>query len=142
MKFRWVVVGEGPLRPELEALIQELGVQEEFRMIGLRSNPYHYMAKADMLVVTSDFEGRSIAIDEAQILGIPVVTTNYPTAHDAVIDRETGLICEMNPESLADTIELLATDKNLYADVCRHLEGKKDGNVMEIEKYMKMLDGE
>lgn len=142
VKFRWVVVGEGPLRPELEALVQELGVQDNFRMIGLRSNPYQYMAKADMLVVTSDFEGRSIAIDEAQILGIPVITTNYPTAHDAVIDKETGLICEMKPESLADAIELLSTDQDLQADIRRHLECKKDGNVAEIEKYMKVLDGE
>ena len=135
--FHWTIVGEGPLRNTLESQAKELGVDDVVSFIGLRSNPYQYVSKSDILVVTSDYEGRSIAIDEAQVLGIPVITTNYPTAKDAVVDGETGLICDMTPEAIADAVMRLESDKSLYAHVCQSLECKKDGNVKEIEKYFK-----
>lgn len=135
--FHWTIVGEGPLRNTLESQAKELGVDDVVSFIGLRSNPYQYMRKSDMLVVTSNYEGRSIAIDEAQVLGIPVITTNYPTAKDAVIDGETGLICDMTPEAIANSIVRLYTDKALYAHICHSLEAKKEGNVQEIQKYFK-----
>lgn len=133
--FHWTIVGEGPLRNTLESQAKELGVDDVVSFIGLRSNPYQYVSKSDILVVTSDYEGRSIAIDEAQVLGIPVITTNYPTAKDAVVDGETGLICDMTPEAIADAVMRLESDRSLYAHICQSLECKKDGNVKEIEKY-------
>lgn len=135
--FHWTIVGEGPLRNTLESQVKELGVDDVVSFIGLRSNPYQYVSKSDILVVTSDYEGRSIAIDEAQVLGVPVITTNYPTAKDAVVDGETGLICDMTPEAIADAVIRLHTDKPLYAHICQSLEAKKDGNVKEIQKYFK-----
>lgn len=135
--FHWTIVGEGPLRSTLESQAKELGVDDVVSFIGLRPNPYQYVSKSDILVVTSDYEGRSIAIDEAQVLGIPVITTNYPTAKDAVVDGETGLICDMTPEAIASSVIRLHTDKALYAHICQSLECKKDGNVKEIEKYFK-----
>lgn len=135
--FHWTIVGEGPLRNTLESQAKELGVDDVVSFIGLRSNPYQYVSKSDILVVTSDYEGRSIAVDEAQVLGIPVITTNYPTAKDAVVDGETGLICDMTPEAIADAVMRLESDKSLYAHICQSLECKKDGNVKEIEKYFK-----
>lgn len=135
--FHWTIIGEGPLRKSLKSLVKELNVEDVVSMIGLRSNPYQYMKRSDMLVVTSDFEGRSIAIDEAQVLGIPVITTNYPTAMDAVEDGVTGIICEMTPEAIADSIMRLHKDKTMYTHICQCLESKKDGNVREIEKYYK-----
>lgn len=135
--FHWTIVGEGPLRSTLESQAKELGVDDVVFFIGLRSNPYQYVSKSDILVVTSDYEGRSIAIDEAQVLGIPVITTNYPTAKDAVVDGETGLICDMTPEAIADAVMRLEADKSLYAHICQSLKCKKDGNVKEIEKYFK-----
>ena len=135
--FHWTIVGEGPLRSTLESQAKELGVDDVVSFIGLRSNPYQYVSKSDIFVVTSDYEGRSIAIDEAQVLGIPVITTNYPTAKDAVVDGETGLICDMTPEAIADAVMRLESDKSLYAHICQSLECKKDGNVKEIEKYFK-----
>lgn len=135
--FHWTIVGEGPLRSTLESQAKELGVDDVVSFIGLRSNPYQYVSKSDILVVTSDYEGRSIAIDESLVLGIPVITTNYPTAKDAVVDGETGLICDMTPEAIADAVMRLESDKSLYAHICQSLECKKDGNVKEIEKYFK-----
>lgn len=135
IKFHWTIIGEGPERNMLEPLRKSLGIEDYVDLLGLRPNPYQYMAHSDMLVVTSQFEGRSIAIDEAQILGLPVITTNYDTAKDAVINGETGIICEMSPESIADSIIRLYEDNNLRNHIQGQLISKKDGNVSEIEKY-------
>lgn len=139
--FHWTVVGEGGQRQELETLRHTLGLDENFSFVGLRANPYKYMAHADMLVVSSDFEGRSISIDEAQILGLPVITTDYDTAPDAVTDGETGLICKMSPEGIAESIIRLWTDKSLYNRIKATLQSKREGNVREIEKYYKAFEG-
>ncbi len=135
--FHWTIIGDGPQHKMLAELLSELKIEEDVSIIGLRANPYQYMSKVNMLVVSSDFEGRSIVIDEAQILGIPVITTNYPTAKDAVVNEETGLICEMTPEAMATSILRLHSDKRLYAHICKCLESKKEGNVKELEKYYK-----
>lgn len=99
------------------------------------------MKWADMLVVTSSYEGRSIAIDEAKILGIPVVTTNYATAVDAVTHEQTGLICDMTPEAIADAIIRLYSDKQLYEHIRSKLLGTCYGNCGEIMKYIEAIEG-
>lgn len=140
IKFQWTIIGEGPERTKLELLKQELNVNEEVSLLGLQSNPYKYILQADMMVVSSNFEGKSIAIDEAQILGKPVITTNYPTAKDAVLSGKTGIICNMSPEAIAESILLLYNDSTLYHNICQNLNSKKKGNVSEIIKYIEIFE--
>lgn len=141
INFRWTVVGDGDQRKDLEILKHKLGLDNVFFFIGLRANPYKYMAHAEMMVVSSDYEGRSIAIDEAQILGIPVITTNYATAPDAVENGKTGLICDMNPKSIAEAIIRLKDDHTLYREIKTSLLSKQDGNVAVVENYYKAFEG-
>lgn len=140
VSFHWTIIGEGDQHKMLEIQKNNLGLEYYVSFIGIRSNPYKYMVHTDILVVSSDFEGRSISIDEAQILGLPVITTNYPTAPDAVSDGETGLICEMSSKGIADAIELLWKNKRLYNHIKSSLKKKSDGNVCEIENYYKIFD--
>ena len=139
--FCWIVIGEGFERSKLELLVRQLDLEDHMRFIGMRSNPYPYLAQADMLVVSSDFEGRSIAIDESQILGIPVITTNYATAPDAVINNETGIICDMSAHHIASSIQLLHDDKALYLKIKSALQTRKDGNISELQKYELAFEG-
>lgn len=139
--FKWIIVGNGSQRKNLLQLKKETGLDEEFHFIGLRDNPYPYMRYADMLVVTSQYEGRPMVIDEALTLDTPVVTTNYPTATDAVEHEKTGLICEMTPRSIADAIIRLYRNKGLYMQIKQNLTARKHGNTDEIEKYIKIIDG-
>lgn len=140
VNFQWIIVGEGQERETLKRLIDSLHVSDVFHLIGLRKNPYSYMSRADILVVTSEYEGRPMVIDEAQILGKPIVTTNYPTVSDAVLHEETGLICEMNPDAIADAIIRLHEDKGLYNHIRSRLAETKKGNVHEIGRYIEMIE--
>src|SRR5690606_690821 len=68
----WHVLGEGEERGRLESKIKELGLESRFILAGIKENPYPYVARADIYVQPSRFEGKSIAIDEAKILAKPI----------------------------------------------------------------------
>ena len=65
---------------------------------------YPYMNKADLIVQTSRWEGKSVVLDEAKILGIPILATDYATVKDQVENGKEGVIVEMDAESIAIAI--------------------------------------
>ena len=73
-----LILGEGELRPELEALIRELGIEDRAFLPGFQLNPYPFIKAAAVAVSTSDYEGFSMAILEAMALGTPVISTDCP----------------------------------------------------------------
>jgi glycosyltransferase involved in cell wall biosynthesis len=75
---RLVLLGEGPKRPQLEQLIGELGLADLVVMPGFVDNPLAYMAKADVLALSSRVEGMPTVIIEALACGTPVVATDCP----------------------------------------------------------------
>ena len=138
--FTWFVIGEGDLRKQLEAERDALGLRDNVFFIGLRRNPYYYMRKADCIVMSSLFEGKSIAIDEAKILGCPIVSTNYPTVKDNIVSGVNGLVTELSPDALVDGIFRMLTDVGLRARISESLKNEKVGNMEELHKYMKLFD--
>jgi len=76
---RLLILGEGRQRSRLEALIAQLGLEDDVEMPGFVKNPYAYMAKADLLVVSSDCEGFGNVLAEALAVGLPVVSTDCPS---------------------------------------------------------------
>jgi glycosyltransferase involved in cell wall biosynthesis len=77
-RARLVVLGEGPERPRLERLIGELGLGAIVSLPGFATNPLAYMAKADVLALSSRVEGLPTVIVEALACGAPIVATNCP----------------------------------------------------------------
>jgi glycosyltransferase involved in cell wall biosynthesis len=71
-------LGEGPERPRLERLIGELGLGAIVSLPGFATNPLAYMAKADVLALSSRVEGLPTVIVEALACGAPIVATNCP----------------------------------------------------------------
>ncbi len=140
IKFLWYIIGEGFDRPMLESLIQKESLSDCFKMIGLRPNPYQYMRIADIIVMTSKFEGRSIALDEAKILHKLIISTNYTSVSDVITNGETGLICEMTPQSVADAIIKLNSDRQLASHIILQLQSKDWDNTSEVEKYYTAIE--
>lgn len=137
--INWSIIGEGEERGKLTNLIQANHLEDNFTLLGLRSNPYPYIKQADIYVQTSKFEGKSIAIDEAKILHKPIVVTNYSTAKDQIEDGVNGLIVEMNPDAAAKGIERLILDKQLVNILINNLSREQLGTEMEIEKLYAMV---
>lgn len=128
--FEWVVVGDGSRREAVQALIEQEGVGDVIRLVGSKLNPYPYMAGADLLAQTSRFEGKSVVVDEARVLGLPVLATDYTSARDQVRDGADGLIVPMDPDGIARGIEALLRDSALLG---RLSEGAASIDVAALE---------
>ncbi len=84
---RLVILGEGPKRDELEALVTELELREYVSMPGFVDNPYAYMSKADVFVLSSRWEGCPNVLIEAIACGAPVVSTNCPSGPEEILQK-------------------------------------------------------
>lgn len=99
-----VILGEGPDRQKIEAQIKALSLDGRVELRGFDANPYRWMARASVFVLSSRWEGHPNVIIESQALGIPVVATEYdPSARSLV--HSPGLVVNVGDESaLADAI--------------------------------------
>lgn len=89
---RLVIVGDGPQRQSLEELIRELGIGHAASILGFRSDIDELLGKADIFVLSSNYEGISIALLEAMRAGLPVIATRVGGIPETVRNRETGLL--------------------------------------------------
>ena len=139
--FKWYFVGEGETRPTIERRIKEYGLDEQVVLLGLKDNPYPYMAKADIYVQTSSHEGFCLTLAEARILGRPIVTTNFDIVYDQITDGENGLISEMTPDSVAGSIMKLMDDGVLRDRLIANLSNETNNTaVSEIEKFYSLVN--
>ncbi|MBT9092821.1 glycosyltransferase, partial [Lactobacillus delbrueckii subsp. bulgaricus] len=109
--FQWIIIGEGKQRKYLQGLIDKYKLKSCVSLIGVKENPYPYMRLADILVQSSRYEGKSVVLDEAKMLGLPVIATNYPTVRDQVNDQW-GYIVDMNAKSIAEQLLYVSNNRN------------------------------
>lgn len=95
-----VIIGDGPLAPELKQLAVSLGISGSVQFTGRMQNPYAVMSACDCFVMSSDYEGQPIVILEARVLGLPVVVTRFGSAESAM-EGSGGLIVECDEKALA-----------------------------------------
>ncbi|MDY0090039.1 MAG: glycosyltransferase [Flavobacteriaceae bacterium] len=138
--FHWYIIGEGSERQNLEQMIKEHRLQDNFTLLGLKENPYPYIKQAKIFVQPSRYEGKSIAIDEAKILVKPVVLTNFTTAKDQIENGVNGLICEMNPEALAESILKYFDEPGFTDKIIANLQSGSFGTEKEIEKFYEIIN--
>lgn len=104
--MRLIVLGDGAQRESLLQLASELSVAEDILMPGYQSNPYAWLSRADLFVLSSRWEGSPNALTEAFALGIPCVSTDCPSGPSEILDSgKYGKLVEVgNAEQLAAAI--------------------------------------
>ena len=142
IRARWYVLGEGDQREFLESRIDMLGLKEDFILLGNRANPYPYVKQCDLYVHASKFEGKSIAIQEARILGKPIVVTDCSGNREQINDGMDGRICDFDSNAIAETVIEMLKDKDKatqmgIAAANRILEEEK--NSADLQKLINLL---
>lgn len=108
-RLRFVVVGDGDCRPELQALTQKKGLANVFEFAGFHSDTSPYMKKFDIFVLPSLSEGLSSAILEAMATALPIVATEVGGIPELVKDGDNGLLVPpADPGFLSLAIDRLA----------------------------------
>lgn len=138
-QVRWYVLGDGDQRKTLEELVRRLGLEEDFVMPGAVDNPYPYMAQADLYVHASRFEGKSIAIQEAQILGKAILVSDCSGNREQVTDGVDGRMCQLTPEGICDGIIELLHDPEKRERFGRAAAEKNADSEAELAKLLSIM---
>jgi glycosyltransferase involved in cell wall biosynthesis len=110
-RVRFLLLGEGPLRPRLEEQVADLGLRRQVMMPGNSSRVPDYLRCADLFVLPSRLEGMSCAIQEAMASGLPVVAHRVGGNPELVEDGVSGRLCALDDDAaLADGIAGLLED--------------------------------
>lgn len=141
-RVRWYVLGEGDQRSALEKKIAMEGLKEDFLLLGAVSNPFPYYAQADLYIHATRFEGKSIAIQEAQTLGCAVIASDCNGNREQIRDGEDGILCELTPQAIAGNIAELLKDEAKRKRFGQAAARKTAAPQEELEKMLKLLSKE
>ena len=110
-----IIIGDGPLKHKLETIIKKKGLENEILLLGLKKNPFKYLVKSDIFVLSSKNEGFPNVLIEALACGLPIISTNCKTGPYEILDRGTyGLLVNvMDSENMAEKMIYLAKNKEL-----------------------------
>lgn len=118
--WKLVLVGEGPMRGELEAFVDERRLRDTVLFKGLQTNVESWLGAADVYVLASHLEGLSNSMLEAMASGLPVVSTRVSGVRETVEEVGAGLVVDVGQEGqLADALTRLANDSSLRSQMGR-----------------------
>jgi len=103
---RLMILGEGRDRAMLSELAHSLGIAADIALPGFMANPYPFLSRASLLVLSSLWEGSPTVLTEAMALGVPVVATDCPSGPREILQggRIAPLVPMGDPEALARAI--------------------------------------
>jgi glycosyltransferase involved in cell wall biosynthesis len=106
MPANLLILGEGAVRDKLEALVQKLKLTDSVRIPGLMLNPFPYMSRAAVFVLSSVWEGLPGTLIQAMACGCPIVSTDCPSGPSEILDggRYGKLVPPGNPSALSEAI--------------------------------------
>jgi len=131
--FLWYFVGDGSCRSQIDDLINQYGLEDKIVITGLKENPYPYLESCDIYIQPSLEESFGRTIKEAMILGKPVVSTKTVGGCEQITDKKNGVLTEITSKSIADGINTLLEDKELFMRIVDNL--KSVDYSMEIDNY-------
>lgn len=140
INVKWFLVGYGGDEELIRNKIKEAGMEEHVIILGKKSNPYPYIKNCDVYVQPSRYEGKCVAVREAQILCKPVIITDYATANSQLKNGFDGVIVPLDNERCAEAIsELLKDTKklNLLSENCAMTDYS---NTEELEKIYTIIE--
>ena len=137
IEYNWYIVGEGNGRKAMEEYIAANDIQN-VHLVGNRENPYPYMKKADLFALQSNYEGRPVVVDEAIIIGTPVLVTNFESAKEQV-KEEYGYVIEMDEEKIYNKIKDIITNPEQLEEKKKYLKEMDMRRYENVDKMLEMI---
>ncbi|MEO8085694.1 MAG: glycosyltransferase [Bacteroidota bacterium] len=137
---RLIIMGEGQERSKLESLISQVHLDRKVKLIGMKQNPFPYLKKSSVYVLTSLFEGLPNALIEAMACGLQLISVDCPGGSGEVLmNGELGKLVPMNNvDALADAMSAAIQNplpKNLLLEGVKRFDAEK----VSVE-YLKLVE--
>ena len=125
----YIIAGEGPLRDKLESLVSELGIRNYVKFLGEVNEDEvlklyqqaHIFVLPSVTASNGDREGQALVLQEAQAVGLPVISTLHNGIPEGVVDGKSGfLVPEKDVDALAEKIEFLVEHPELWSEMGRY----------------------
>ncbi|MGM9762699.1 MAG: glycosyltransferase [Candidatus Cryptobacteroides sp.] len=129
VKFNWYIVGGGPA-DEFATVVAKINNEEVgdvVIMLGEKDNPYPFIKKSDLYVLTSVYESYPTVLNEARVLNVPIVSNSIPPAYEMLSDGGAVII---PVDEMAGRIEELVKDKALYDSLKSHVFVNRNNEAM------------
>lgn len=136
----WYIIGYGGDEELIKQRIQEAKMNDYVILLGKKENPYPYIKACDFYMQPSRYEGKSVTVREAQLLGKVVVVSNYPTAKSQVIDGVDGKIVPQANDECAKAIADFLLNYDEQQSILKNICQRDYTNVKEISKIYEICD--
>lgn len=140
LDVKWYIIGYGGDEELIRRKIAEAHMEEHVILLGKKENPYPYIKACDLYVQPSRYEGKCVTVREAQILGKPVVITNYATSSSQLEDGVDGVIVPMDNEGCAAGIAALLRDRKKMIQLSETCKARNYSNASEVEKIYQLME--
>ena len=131
-----IMLGEGTLFDACGYLIKELELDANIQMAGFQQNPYRYIKNSKILCMTSRWEGFGLVLAEANVLGVPALSTKTSGACE-VLGRDAWEICTTDSEFVEKMTKLLTKDME-YQNIQKVVQKRSEG-FDNLEDYMERI---
>lgn len=135
----WYIVGYGPDKELIKEKIKKFHMEERVILLGKKENPYPYIEACDIYVQPSRYEGKSVTVREAQMLGKPVIITDYATSRSQLEKGVDGVIVPIDNKGCAKGIGEVLQNKKLCEKLVANCKSRDYSNSTEIEKLYSIL---
>ena len=139
LNITWYLIGYGGDETLIRQKIQEYGMEDHVIILGKKSNPYPYIKACDIYVQPSRYEGKCVAVREAQMLGKPVIITKYATSASQLENGVDGVIVPMDNEGCAKGIADVLQNPQLMEKLGENCKRRDYSNSEEVEKLYHLL---
>lgn len=139
LAVKWYIIGYGGDENLIRKKIAETNMGEHVVLLGKKANPYPYMKACDLYVQPSRYEGKCVTVREAQMLGKPVVITNYATSVSQLEDGVDGKIVPMDNEACASGIATLLHNPEILKHLSEACKARDYSNAKEVEKLYSLI---
>lgn len=135
----FVLVGDGPLRPDVESRLQEAAVAEQVILTGLRRDVAEVMTTFDIFVLSSLWEGLPRVLPQAMATGLPIICTRADGSAEAVVEGENGfLVTRSQPARMAEKVVLLLDNEGLRQEMGEN--GRRRAPAFGARKMVQDID--
>lgn len=139
LDIMWYLIGYGADEEIIKNKIKEFNMERYVIILGKQENPYPYIKNCDVYIQPSRYEGKCVAVREAQILEKPVIITNYATAASQLTDGYDGVIVPLDNQGCAQGICRVLEDEHFMMDLSRHCAETDYTNAKEVQKIYSLI---